>query len=254
VSARAGGAVGPRGPGRPGGPRVRLVPGALEVAETAARCASWDELVDAACRCTACPELAATRTTVVVGDVPAGRAGPAGTAGRTGSGDRGRRPLLALVGEAPGAEEDRAGRPFVGRAGRLLDELLAEAGLARSEVAVLNVLQCRPPGNRTPAPDEVARCRGWLLRKLELLRPDVVCALGLTAATWFLGRGVTLATARGQVHDVDGRPVVVSYHPSAAIRYGPAGAPLAALRSDLRLAVRLLHQSSQDGTTGTVQS
>jgi uracil-DNA glycosylase family 4 len=247
VGMRAGGAIGPHGPGRPGGPRVRLVPGALEVAETAAGCASWDELVGAARRCTACPELAATRTTVVVGDIPAGRAGPGG---RAGSGNRGG-PLLALVGEAPGAEEDRSGRPFVGRAGRLLDELLAEAGLARPEVAVLNVLQCRPPGNRTPAPDEVARCRGWLLRKLELLRPDVVCALGLTAATWFLGRGVKLATARGQLHEVDGRPVVVSYHPSAAIRYGPAGAPLAALRADLRLAADVLRKSTEDDTDDT---
>jgi len=222
--ARAGGAIGPHGPGRPGGPRIRLVPAALAVAETAAGCASWADLVTAAGRCTACPELAATRTTVVVGDP-----GPAGRPAR-----------LALVGEAPGAEEDRAGRPFVGRAGRLLDDLLAEAGLARADVAVLNVLQCRPPGNRTPAPDEVARCRGWLQRKLELLQPELTCALGLTAAKWFLGGGVTLAAAHGRVHEVDGRRVVVTYHPSAAIRHGPAGAPLAALRADLRLAAALL--------------
>jgi DNA polymerase len=226
---RAGGAIGPHGPGRPGGPRARLVPGALEVAETAARCRSWAELAAAARRCTACPELAATRTTVVVGD-----AGPADQPA-----------LLALVGEAPGAEEDRAGRPFVGRAGRLLDDLLAEVGLDRAEVAVLNVLQCRPPGNRTPAPEEVARCRGWLLRKLELLRPGLICALGLTAAKWFLGRGVTLAAARGEPHQVDGWRVLVTYHPSAAIRYGPAGAPLAALRADLRLAATLLERQAQ---------
>jgi len=216
-----------------------LVPGALEVAEIAAGCRTWDELVVAAGRCTACPELAATRTTVVVGDVPA---------------DGGRGPLLALVGEAPGAEEDRAGRPFVGRAGRLLDQLLAEAGMARAEVAVFNVLQCRPPGNRTPAPDEVARCRGWLQRKLELVQPDLVCTLGLTAATWFLGRRVTLAAARGRVHEVEGRRVVVTYHPAAAIRFGPAGAPLAALRADLRLAAALLGRSTPDGPIGTVQS
>jgi DNA polymerase len=159
-----------------------------------------------------------------------------------------------LVGEAPGAEEDRAGRPFVGRAGRLLDELLAEAGLARTEVAVLNVLQCRPPGNRAPASDEVARCRGWLLRKLDLLRPDLVCTLGLTAATWFLGRRVTLAEQRGRLHDVDGRRVVVTYHPSAAIRYGPAGEPRAALLADLRLAAALLDGSTPDGLAGTVHS
>ena len=193
------------GPGQPAGPRFRLVPGSLEVAERAARCGSWDALVAASSTCTACAELAATRTTVVVGEAPAGA-------------------RLALVGEAPGADEDRLGRPFVGRAGRLLDELLAEAGLDRSGVAVLNVLQCRPPGNRAPKPAEVARCRGWLDRKLELVGPELVVALGLTAAGWFLGRGVRLGAVRGSVHEVGGRRVLPTYHPSAAIRYGPAGA------------------------------
>jgi DNA polymerase len=98
----------------------------------------------------------------------------------------------------------------------------------------------------------VARCRGWLLRKLELLRPDLVCALGLVAATWFLGRRITLASARGELHEVDGRRVLVSYHPSAAIRFGPAGAPLAALRADLRRAADLLGRSTHDSTTRTV--
>jgi uracil-DNA glycosylase len=215
------GPVGPLGPGRPAGPRVRLVPGALEVAERAARCADWDE-VAAGCRsCTACPELAAARSTVVVGEAPTGA-------------------RLVIVGEAPGAEEDAAGRPFVGRAGRLLDELLAEVGLPRRSVAVLNVVQCRPPGNRVPRYDEVARCRGWLERKLALLGPEVVCALGLTSATWFLGRGVRLADVRGQVHLVGGRRVVVTYHPSAAVRFGPAGVPCAALREDLAMVAGLL--------------
>jgi DNA polymerase len=216
------GAIGPHGLGQPGGPRVRLVPGALEVATVAAGCAGWAELVPAAHACTACEELAAARSTVVVGDLP-------------GPGAR-----LALVGEAPGADEDRAGRPFVGRAGRLLDDLLAEAGLDRAEVAVLNVLQCRPPGNRPPRPAEVARCSGWLARKLELVDPAVVCALGRTAASWFLGPKVTLAGVRGQPHQVGGRSVVVTYHPSAAIRHGPAGEPLAGLRADLKLVAALL--------------
>ena len=219
-----GGAVGPRGPG-PGGPRVRLDAAALAVAATAGGCASWDEVRGAAAGCVACPELAATRNTVVVGDLPAG----------------GLRPVrLVLVGEAPGADEDRVGRPFVGRAGRLLDELLAEVGLARAEIAVLNVLQCRPPGNRAPKPAEVARCRGWLVRKLDLLDPGLVCALGRTAAAWFLGSSVRLAAVRGRVHEVDGRRVVATYHPSAAIRFGPAGAPLAGLRADLALVAGVL--------------
>jgi DNA polymerase len=219
------GAIGPHGPGV-GGPRVRLVPGALEVAAVAASCADWAGLAAAAQRCTACPELAATRTTVVVGDRPAtGRA------------------ALALVGEAPGADEDRAGRPFVGRAGRLLDDLLAAAGLDRAQATVLNVLQCRPPGNRTPKPAEIACCRGWLVRKLELADPTVICALGRTAAAWFLGPGSSLAAVRGRVHEVDGRKVIATYHPSAAIRYGPAGEPLAALRADLQLAATLLAEA-----------
>ena len=208
-------------PGAPGGPRVRLVPGALEVALAARRCTTWPELAAAVRGCTACAELAATRRQVVVGDAPAGA-------------------RLALVGEAPGAEEDAAGRPFVGRAGKLLDELLAAAGLDRDEVAVLNVLRCRPPANRTPRPDEVARCRGWLERSLELVRPDLVVALGLTAAATLLGRGTKLADSRGRVHEVDGRRVLVSYHPSAAIRFGPAGQPRSALAADLRLAATLL--------------
>ncbi len=237
------GAIGPHGPGV-GGPRVRLVPGSLEVAQAAAGCASWAELATAAATCTACPELAATRMTVVVGDHPAGWPAGAGLAGGPGAGAPGadRRPgvPLVLVGEAPGADEDKAGRPFVGRAGRLLDELLAEAGLNRAELAVLNVLQCRPPGNRPPKPAEIARCRGWLDRKLELLHPGLVCALGRTAAGWFLGSGSTLAAARGRVHEVAGRRVIVTYHPSAAIRYGPNGEPIAGLRADLALIASLL--------------
>jgi DNA polymerase len=213
--------VSPRGTGQPGGPRVRLVPGALEVGLAAQGCASWPELAAAIRGCTACAELAATRNQVVVGDIP-----PAGA-------------RLALVGEAPGAEEDAAGRPFVGRAGRLLDELLAAAALDRAEVAVLNVLRCRPPGNRTPRPDEVTRCRGWLERSLDLVRPDLVLALGLTAAATLLGRGVKLGDSRGRVHEVGGRRVLVSYHPSAAVRFGPAGQPRAALAEDLRLAAAL---------------
>jgi DNA polymerase len=242
------------------------VPGALEVAQVAAGCATWADLAGAAAGCTACPELAATRTTVVVGDPPAGwrtapesvRAGsadgrPAPAPGSAGSaaggcgtvppGGPGAAGSLILVGEAPGADEDRAGRPFVGRAGRLLDELLAEAGLDRAGLAVLNVLQCRPPGNRPPKPAEIARCRGWLDRKLGLLGPGLICALGRTAAGWFLGPGTTLAAARGRVHEVAGRRVIVTYHPSAAIRYGPAGEPIAGLRADLALIATLLGEA-----------
>ena len=189
---------------------------AEEVARTAAAAADWPELAAAAAPCTACPELATTRQHVVVGDPPV----------------RGRA-RFALIGEAPGATEDDTGRPFVGKSGQLLDQLLAEAGLDRAEAAVLNIVKCRPPGNRTPRTPEVARCSGWLRRQLELLDPPVVVALGLSSAKWFLGPRTVLAAARGRPHEVDGRAVWATYHPSAAIRFGPDGAPRAGLLADL---------------------
>ncbi|MEU2347340.1 uracil-DNA glycosylase [Modestobacter sp. NPDC049651] len=189
---------------------------AQEVAAVAAAAPDWTALADVARGCVACPELAATRQHVVVGDVPAGG-----------------RPRLVLVGEAPGATEDETGRPFVGRSGALLDQLLAEAGLDRGEAAVLNVVKCRPPANRTPKAPEVARCSGWLRRQLELLGAPTVVALGLSSAKWFLGPRTVLAQVRGRPHDVDGRAVWATYHPSAAIRFGPGGAPRAGLLADL---------------------
>ena len=167
--------------------------------------------------CTACAELAAGRTTVVVGDFPAGA-------------------RILLVGEAPGAQEDEAGRPFVGRAGQLLDSVLSEAGLDRGQVAVANVLKCRPPANRTPTRREAAQCSPWLDRQIELVDPRVVVTLGGTALAWALGPGLRLRDARGVVHDWRGRRLVATYHPSAALRFGPHGEPIQALRADLRLA------------------
>ncbi len=187
-----------------------------EVARTAAAAPDWASLAAAASGCLACPELAAARRHVVVGDVPTGG-----------------RPRLVVVGEAPGATEDETGRPFVGRSGALLDQLLAEAGLDRGQAAVLNIVKCRPPGNRTPKAPEVARCSGWLHRQLELLDARVVVARGLSSAMWFLGPRTKLADVRGRPHDVGGRAVWVTYHPSAAIRFGPNGAPRAALAEDL---------------------
>jgi uracil-DNA glycosylase family 4 len=196
-------------------PRLDAAPD--EVARTAAAAPDWDTLAGLARSCVACPELAATRQHVVIGDVPA-------------SG----RPRFVLVGEAPGATEDETGRPFVGKSGALLDQLLAEAGLDRAQAAVLNIVKCRPPGNRTPKAPEVARCSGWLRRQLELLDARVVVALGLSSAKWFLGPRTVLGQVRGRPHEVDGRAVWATYHPSAAIRFGPNGAPRAALLADLQ--------------------
>ncbi len=186
--------------------------------------ATWPDLSLAVLGCTACPELVASRTTVVAGVLPPGAAGAD----------------VLLVGEAPGAQEDLTGVPFVGRAGQLLDSLLEEAGLSRNRVAVANVLKCRPPGNRKPRRAEVSRCRPWLERQVALAAPRVAVALGGTAAEWFFGSGARITALRGAVHSFDGRALVVTYHPSAAIRFGPRGAPLAALRDDLRTVARLV--------------
>jgi DNA polymerase len=171
--------------------------------------------------CVACPELVAARTTVVVGDAPPGA-------------------RLAFVGEAPGAHEDVSGHPFVGRAGALLDQLLGEAGLRREDIAILNTLKCRPPRNRAPKAAELGRCRGWLEAQLALVQPTLVLALGSTAVGWFHGRGARIASLRGVVVECDGRQVLATYHPSAALRFGPRGAPMAALREDLAMVARLI--------------
>ena len=186
----------------------------------AASAVSWPELSASARTCVACPELVATRTQVVPGLAPAVTD-------------------VLLVGEAPGAQEDEAGVPFVGRAGQLLDGLLAEVGLARERVAVANVLKCRPPGNRKPRRGEMSRCRPWLERQIELLDPTLIVALGGTAAEWFLGPSVRIAAVRGTRLPYGGRALLVTYHPSAAIRFGPAGVPMAALREDLAAAAGL---------------
>ncbi len=191
-----------------------------EQVRAAARAApDWAGLAIAARTCTACPELAATRRQVVVGAAPPGA-------------------RLLVLGEAPGAQEDQTGQPFVGRSGQLLDLLLAEVGGDRSRTAVLNTVKCRPPANRVPTRTESATCRGWTERQLQLLAPDLVVTLGLSATRWFLGPG-PLGAVRGRVHEAAGSRVLPTYHPSAAIRSGPRGEPRRLLREDLALAVRL---------------
>jgi uracil-DNA glycosylase len=129
---------------------------------------------------------------------------------------------LMFVGEAPGMHEDLQGLPFVGRAGKLLDQLLEEVGLQRSDVFITNVLLCRPPGNRDPQPDEIETCKPYLHRKIELIEPKVICTLG-NFATKLLTRsqrGITGVHGRPQVHELGGRTVRVFpiYHPAAALR------------------------------------
>jgi len=127
-----------------------------------------------------------------------------------------------LVGEAPGAEEDRLGEPFVGQAGRLLDNMLAAIGLARGEnVYIANVLKCRPPGNRNPEPGEVAQCTPFLLRQIALIQPKIIVAMGRFAAQTLLGSDATIASLRGRVHRYVGVPLVVTYHPAYLLRNLP---------------------------------
>lgn len=124
-----------------------------------------------------------------------------------------------LVGEAPGAEEDVRGEPFVGQAGRLLDNMLGALGLARGrDVYIANVLKCRPPKNRTPEPLEAAACRPYLDRQIELLEPGLILALGRSAATTLLGVDATIASLRGRLHRYRGVPLVVTYHPAYLLR------------------------------------
>ena len=127
-----------------------------------------------------------------------------------------------LVGEAPGSEEDRLGEPFVGQAGRLLDNMLAAIGLSRGKnVYIANVLKCRPPGNRNPEPDEVAKCSPHLLRQIELIEPKLIVAMGRFAAQTLLGSDATIASLRGKVHRYAGVPLVVTYHPAYLLRNLP---------------------------------
>ncbi|WP_244813671.1 uracil-DNA glycosylase [Caballeronia sp. Lep1P3] len=127
-----------------------------------------------------------------------------------------------LIGEAPGENEDKQGEPFVGQAGKLLDNMLRALSLSReSNVYIANVIKCRPPGNRNPEPDEVARCEPYLRRQVELVKPKVIVALGRFAAQSLLRSEGSIASLRGQVHEYRGVPVVVTYHPAYLLRSLP---------------------------------
>lgn len=161
--------------------------------------AEYEELRSAAMACTRC-RLAEGRKTVVFADGnPAAR--------------------LMVVGEAPGAQEDATGLPFVGQAGKLLDLMLASVALSRKEsVYICNVLKCRPPGNRNPLPDEIESCTPLLKRQIELVAPEVLLAVGSFAAQWLTGSTKALGKLRGSVYGYQGVPLVVTYHPAALLR------------------------------------
>lgn len=126
---------------------------------------------------------------------------------------------LMFIGEAPGADEDRLGEPFVGRAGQLLDRILAAMQLSRQEVYIANILKCRPPGNRDPLPAEVATCTPYLKEQIRLIKPQLLCALGRIAAQFLLNTTTPLGKLRGHWHEYEGTPMLVTYHPAALLRF-----------------------------------
>jgi DNA polymerase len=125
---------------------------------------------------------------------------------------------LMFVGEGPGADEDAQGLPFVGRAGQLLNNMIVAMGLQREQVYICNVVKCRPPGNRTPEPEEANSCTPFLFKQIDVVRPQVIVALGATAATYLLGHRQPLAGLRGRVHAFRGTQLIVTYHPAYLLR------------------------------------
>jgi DNA polymerase len=148
------------------------------------------------------------------------------------------------VGEAPGANEDEQGKPFVGQAGQLLTKILAAIDLRREDVFIANVLKHRPPGNRNPLPDEVVACSPYLVRQIELVRPKVILALGTFAAQTLLETKLTIGKLRGQVHRYYGVPLIVTYHPAALLRNPAWKRPT---WEDVQLARRILDRARPTG-------
>ena len=155
--------------------------------------------------CTLCDELASTRTQTVFG------VGPMDVD-------------ICFIGEAPGADEDRQGEPFVGAAGQLLNKIIVACGMKREDVYICNILRCRPPGNRPPKAEEAANCRPFLERQIELIRPRSICCLGASAANYLLQTKRSISSMRGRFYDYNGIPVACTYHPSYLLRSESADA------------------------------
>jgi DNA polymerase len=154
---------------------------------------------------------------------------------------------LLFIGEGPGFHEDKQGIPFVGAAGQLLDRLLGEVGLDRTQVAIVNVVKCRPPGNRDPLPDEIEACKPYLDAQLNHMRPKVIVTLGNFATRFILEEQVGITKARGQRYQRRGATVVPTFHPAAALRGGRFGgwSPIDAIRADLGLVRTILDEQRE---------
>ena len=194
------------------------VPTAAPMPEAPSPWSTLEQVAQAVGACTLCP-LHATRTHTVPGE-----GNP--------------KPRLLFVGEAPGANEDRLGRPFVGAAGQLLDKMIRAMGLARGEVFIANTLKCRPPENRTPLPGEVASCAPYLRAQIRLLAPEIICSLGNPATQALLGVTETISRLRGRFSSYRGIPVMPTYHPSYLLRSSQADRNLT--WADLRLVMQRL--------------
>jgi len=181
-------------------PAARIIP-AIAPFVPQAPSADWATLRERVAGCTACAELCKTRTQTVFG------------VGNTSA-------EWLVIGEAPGAEEDRQGEPFVGRAGQLLNAMLLAIGLPREQVFIANILKCRPPGNRDPKPEEVSRCLPYLSNQIALLKPRIILAVGRIAAQNLLATDAPLARLRGKVHSFGepATPMVITYHPAYLLR------------------------------------
>jgi len=204
----------PIAPPRPDAPARQRIPGVDEM--------QWDALRDAVAACRACGLCENRRNTVFgVGDL---------------------HPDWLVVGEAPGENEDLQGEPFVGQAGKLLDNMLGAMSLSRQQrVYIANVLKCRPPGNRNPQPEEIAQCEPFLRRQVELLQPKIILAMGRFAVQTLLQSNEPVGQLRGRVHQYNGVPVVVTYHPAYLLRNLPDKAKAWA---DLCLAQSALREAS----------
>jgi len=199
----------------------------LQMPEATPGSMDWEALQGAVADCTRCA-LHETRTQTVFG-----------------VGDR--NADWMIIGEAPGADEDRQGDPFVGRAGQLLNEMLFAAGYRREQVYIANILKCRPPGNRNPLPEEVVSCQGYLLRQIELIRPKIILALGGIAAQNLLHTEVSVGRLRGIRHSYGGAgiPLIVTYHPAYLLR---SALEKRKVWEDLRFARQVYHeQLTQQG-------
>ncbi len=180
------------------GPGLSAGPPALSLMDAADVLQSLEEVAAAVDGCTRCP-LHEGRAHAVPGEgSPAAK--------------------MMLIGEGPGAREDATGRPFVGPAGNLLEEILAAIDISRQSVFIANIVKCRPPQNRKPLPDEVAACLSYLHRQIALIAPKVIVALGGTAAESLLGVRKSIGELRGKVHTFGGIPLIVTYHPAALLR------------------------------------